>query len=341
MGLKEGYQALKKIIRNNPFLKKAAIQYSLRSSFLPRVVNVWLTSSCQCSCSSCTIFSYRKKNTPELSTAEVIDIIDASRRLQSIMQIGFTGGEPLLREDIFDLAAHAKKKGFFTKVDTNGILLDDEKLKKFKKIGLDRILIGMSHHEEEALDKFRGTPGSLKRILDNVALCRALKISCYLQIYMTKERLYSGELERMIQFVEKMQVERVKIVMPAMINTFRKEDGGELFHKDLLVLQQLLERHPAFFFESETFTPLDYRHFCAVNFKTNIQITSYGDVQPCYWMPVAFGNIREKGLKEILREMYAHPVFKRLTSEGKCLCNSKEFLAGYLKGRENLPVRAA
>jgi MoaA/NifB/PqqE/SkfB family radical SAM enzyme len=84
--------------------------------------------------------------------------------------IGFTGGEPLLRKDIFTLLAGAKAKGMLTHLNTNGTLVDEERARAIVGCGTDSLNISLDGATEETHDAIRGVPGAFRRTLEAVRL---------------------------------------------------------------------------------------------------------------------------------------------------------------------------
>ena len=339
MALTRLYKFVKPLVSRNKFLKALVIGYGQTFRLLPKVLTVALTYRCPCHCVHCGISDYRRQGDEELSTQEVKTLIDDSRRVRSIVQVTFTGGEPMVCADIYDLVAYSKSKGFFTKIDSNAVFLDAEKLKRLKAAGIDRVGISLDHYQADAHDHLRDYKGLFDRIIAAVRICEELGISCYLQTYATRQRMEEGGLEKILELAKGLRVDKTKVQTPALIGTMRHRDDAALKHEDFEALARILAPYPSAYVESEVFSPLDYRKFCRLNFISNVHITAYGDVLPCCWMPLSFGNVRERRLPAILRDMYRDKMFKKLLSSEGCLCSDKEFLKTHIGDSADLPVR--
>lgn len=335
------YKFIKPVVSKNRFLKNLVIQYSQVFDVLPKVLTVALTYRCQCQCAHCGISDYRDPESQELSTEEVKKLIDDAKKIRSFVQVTFTGGEPLLRKDIFELIAHSKKRGFFTKIDSNAGMLDRDRLVKLKEAGLDRVGISIDHYDGKVHDKLREFPGLFQKVISAVRDCRELKISCYLQTYTTRQSLQNGDLHKTLTFAETLDVDKIKVQTPAIVGSFKNNNELILKHQDFVHLAEVISKHKMAYVESEVFTPLDYKKFCNVNFRSNIHITGYGDVVPCCWMPLSFGNIRKEALPVILKKMYGSAKFKSLLRRDGCLCSDPDFLKEHFGSAQCLPVCAA
>lgn len=103
----------------------------------------------------------------ELDTTAMVHILDDFAALGTT-GVGFTGGEPLLRDDIFILLAHSKKLGMITHLNTNGFLLTPERMQRLLDIGIDSINLSLDGATPATHDTARRTPGSFQRILKAV-----------------------------------------------------------------------------------------------------------------------------------------------------------------------------
>lgn len=128
------------------------------------------TLTCNAKCKHCGSNALIKKYDDELTTKQVKKIFyDISKDfLPGEILINITGGEPLVRKDIFEISKYLKKElGFHIGMTTNGILLNNVNIQKLKDAGLETISIsidgvGKTH------DKFRGVEGSYNKIIDNI-----------------------------------------------------------------------------------------------------------------------------------------------------------------------------
>ena len=105
-------------------------------TYIPMWLLAELTYACPVQCPYCSnplqISASRKQ---ELSTEEWFKVLSQARKLGAV-QLGFSGGEPLLRQDLVDLLREANRLGFYTNLITSAIGLDAEKIAEFKEAGL-------------------------------------------------------------------------------------------------------------------------------------------------------------------------------------------------------------
>jgi len=115
---------------------------------------------CNLSCRMCDLPArHRMGERKEADTGEMREILGQMKAI-GVLGVGFTGGEPLLRGDIFELIAHARALGMITHLNTNGILLDDARVEEIFTAGTDSLNISFDGASAEVHDAIRGTPGA-------------------------------------------------------------------------------------------------------------------------------------------------------------------------------------
>ena len=142
------------------------------------------TLTCNAKCKHCGSSAEKKKYDGELTTDEIKTAfkqiagdMDASRIL-----INVTGGEPLVRKDLFEVMEYATKElGFHWGMTTNGILLNEKHIQKLKQSNMETISISIDGLEETH-DKFRGVPGSYKTIIENIKKLREANFVKHIQV---------------------------------------------------------------------------------------------------------------------------------------------------------------
>jgi MoaA/NifB/PqqE/SkfB family radical SAM enzyme len=102
-----------------------------------------------------------------LSTEEMKSVIDGFADLGT-KGIGFTGGEPLLRPDLFLLLRHARKRGMLTHLNTNGTLMDEAAAQAILDAGVDSLNISLDGATRGTHDRIRGVPGAFARTVEAI-----------------------------------------------------------------------------------------------------------------------------------------------------------------------------
>ena len=138
-----------------------------------------LTYRCNLRCRYCYVVDEDDKR-KELSTAQIYSILD-TLAASGTLNIGFTGGEPFMREDIIDILAYAKKLGLNVILLTNGSLITPEKADALAKLGLNKIDVSFHTTDEKVFDWFVRVPGAQKRVLEAAKLLRDRKVDVYIK----------------------------------------------------------------------------------------------------------------------------------------------------------------
>ena len=152
----------------------------------PGPVVIWnLIRRCNLRCKHCYSISGDVDFAGELSTEEVFTVMDDLRDFRVPVLI-LSGGEPLLRRDIFEISHRAKSQGFYTGLSTNGSLISIHNIEQIADVGYDYVGvsldgIGATH------DAFRGKEGAYAASLDGVRLCRTHGIKVGLRFTMTMD----------------------------------------------------------------------------------------------------------------------------------------------------------
>lgn len=138
----------------------------------PKLYNLfWETTlRCNAKCKHCGSRAGEHVNIDqELTTQEIKDTFNsiAKRYCADEILINVTGGEPLLRKDLFEVMTYAKKLGFHWGMTTNGIQINDEIIEKMKSSGMETISISVDGLRDTH-NEFRGVPNSYERIIKNV-----------------------------------------------------------------------------------------------------------------------------------------------------------------------------
>ncbi|MFA5294720.1 MAG: radical SAM protein [Methanoregulaceae archaeon] len=164
---------------------------------LRRPVVFWnVTNRCNLSCQHCYGQSDPQSRTEgELAMNEGRGLIDDLAEM-GVPLILFTGGEPLVREDIWDLAGHAANSGIKIALSTNGTLITAEIARKIKESGIGYAGISLDGARAETHDRFRNSPGAFERSLAAFSHCREAGVRCGVRVTLTREN--AGELASLV-----------------------------------------------------------------------------------------------------------------------------------------------
>jgi len=193
-----------------------ALRYGRASSRLPshllqfsrdkRPVVVWnITRQCNLKCIHCYAHA---KNIPfdnELSTKDGKNLIDDLARF-NVPVLLFSGGEPLIRKDLPELAAYTVEKGIRAVISTNGTLISQKTAHILKDIGLSYVGISLDGMEK-INDRFRGVKGAFQSALDGINNCKEAGIKVGLRF--TINKFNESEISKIFTLLDEMKIPRV------------------------------------------------------------------------------------------------------------------------------------
>ncbi|MEG6615468.1 putative heme d1 biosynthesis radical SAM protein NirJ2 [Peptococcaceae bacterium 1198_IL3148] len=296
------------------------------------------TNACNMYCEHC----YRDagaKVEDELNTEEGKALIDEIAKAGFKIMI-FSGGEPLMRSDIYELVAHAKSKGLRPVFGSNGTLITPAVAKKLKDAGALAMGISLDSVDAAKHDRFRATPGAWEGAVQGMRNCRAVGLP--FQIHTTVVDWNYDEVEALTDFAVKegARGHHIFFLVPTgrAVNieqeSLRAEQYEKLLHRIMKKQQQVdIELKPTC---APQFMRIAKQMGINMRFtKGCLAGTAYciigpkGDVQPCAYMNIPVGNVREIPFSEIWRD---NEVFNRLRNEplqGGCgSCNYNDICGG-------------
>jgi len=205
---------------------------------------VWnVTRTCNLNCVHCYTDSHNKKY-GELSTDEGLTLIDDLAKF-GIPSLLFSGGEPLMRRDVFRLITRAADKNIRPVLSTNGTLIDKDKARAIKDAGV--VYVGISlDGMEDVNDTFRGMNGAFKKAMKGFENCIAAGQRVGLRLTLTKRNC--ADLHNIFDFIEKEGINRA-----CFYHLVYSGRGGSLFADDLSysesrqAMDTIIERTDDFF----------------------------------------------------------------------------------------------
>lgn len=331
---------------------------------------IWeLTRACQLKCLHCRAEAQYKTDPRELTYEEGKKLIDEIYEMNNPMLV-FTGGDPLLRKDVFDIAEYAVKKGVRVSMTPSATPnVTKESIEKAKEVGLSRWAFSLDGPTAEIHDHFRGTAGSFDLTLERIQYLHELEIP--IQINTVISRYNYEYLDEMAELVEKLQCVLWSVFFLVPTGRGQEKDMiSPVEHEKVFIwLQELSKRVP---FDIKTTAAQHYRRvFIQQKMKEEkkkenisyldaltsqgltgsidglgrapkgvndgngfVFISHIGDVYPSGLLPIKAGNVREQPLAEIYRES---PIFKDLRNpdkyKGKCGVCEFRYVCGGSRSR--------
>ncbi len=269
-----------------------------------------LTYRCPLQCPYCSNPLDFAQQGAELSTAEWIEVFRQARELGAV-QLGFSGGEPLVRQDLAELIAAARGLGYYTNLITSGIGLTEARIAEFAAAGLDHIQISFQAADEEVNNLLAG---SQKAFAQKLAMARAVKAHGYpMVLNFVTHRHNIDNIERIIELCLELEADFVELA------TCQFYGWAELNRAGLLPTRAQLERAERITNQWRDRLAAE-NHPCKLIFVTPdyyeerpkacmngwgslfLDITPDGTALPCHsarQLPIEFPNVRQMPLRQI------------------------------------------
>ena len=286
----------------------------------PIAMTFAVTYRCQLHCAHCSAAYHLNNKLKELSTEEAKRLIDESERF-GVTIIAFTGGEPLIRPDIYELIAHVDQNKALPLLFTNGLLLTDENVKKLADAGLYSLFVSLDSPIPEEHDRLRGMPGLFDLAIAGIKRAKERGIFVGISSYASRSGTEKGMYKKMYRLAQKLGVQNLLL--------FDSVPTGRLLHDTSEVLtdkqREEIAKFSEIIFSHDIIPPLSSQAwqnsfeaylggFGCLAANIQYYVSAYGDVTPCDFTPLSFGNIRNEPLKKIIRRMVKHPAYNHRTN---------------------------
>ena len=317
-----------------------------------RMIAWELTRSCNLACVHCRASSERGPYPGELTTEECYRVMDKIVSFSKPVII-LTGGEPLLRPDLFDLSAYGSAKGLRMVMATNGTLLTEDIIQKLKASGVQRISISLDGPDAETHDAFRKVKGSFKGSLRGIEMAKKGGLEFQINTTITQVNLHLVPKILNLAVTLGAVAHHIFLLVP----TGR---GKDLKDQEISALDYEKTLH--WFYEQIDKVPLQLKATCAPHYYRILRqqtkkegkkitpkthgldamtrgclggisfcfISHVGQVQPCGYLELDCGNVRKKSFQEIWAQS---EIFQHLRNtdgyQGKCgRCEFRKLCGG-------------
>lgn len=333
-----------------------------------RPIVVWSTTrTCNLKCVHCYTDSDNKKYENELTTEEGLKLIDSLANFK-IPSLLFSGGEPLMRKDLFTLIEKASKKDIRPVISTNGTLIDKETAQRIKDSGI--VYVGISlDGMEKVNDHFRGVKGAFTKAMKGFENCVSAGQRVGLRLTLTRQNY--ADLNEIFDFIEREGINRA-----CFYHLVYSGRGKDIYKDDLTHSQSraamdiILKRTKDYFDRGKDINILTVDNhtdgvYIYMKLKeqnsgradeiydllkwngggansTGVGISNidfFGNVHPDqFWQDYTFGNIRERDFGDIWMDE-SDPLMHGLKHKadyikGRCrLCKYTEICTGAMRVR--------
>jgi heme b synthase len=288
-----------------------------------RMVAWEVTRSCNLACVHCRASSACGPYEGELDTGRCLQLLDEIAAFSQPVII-LTGGEPLLRPDIFEIAAYGDSKGLRMVMATNGTLVDDETAIKIREAGIRRVSISLDGIDAARHDAFRQVPGAFEGALSGIEALKRAGVE--FQVNTTITRMNLDQIEGLLALAQNLGAAAHHIFL--LVPTGR---GKEMAHQ--AISPNDYEKTLDWFYETGLSCPMQLKATCAPHFyriyhqrkkeraqkalpenplhamtrgclggSSFVFISHRGQAQPCGYLELDCGQLKEKPFEEIWKD---------------------------------------
>lgn len=317
-----------------------------------RMIAWEVTRRCNLSCVHCRASADNEPPENELSTEECTSFLDeVSSWAQPVIIL--TGGEPLLRDDIFEIARHGTDLGLRMVMAPNGTLMDKDNVRRMVESGIKRISISLDGDTAETHDRFRQVEGAFEGALNGIRLAKEAGLEFQINTTITQHNVHLIENILNLAIELGAAAHHIFLLVPT---------GRGKYISDAAISADEYERVLNWFYDQRKKAPLHLKATCAPHYYRILRqraredgeevtpqnhgldavtrgclggsafcfISHQGEVQPCGYLNLVCGNIRKTPLKTIWNEA-EH--FLRLRDfkqyKGKCgVCEYRKSCGG-------------
>ena len=317
------------------------------------VISWNVTRRCNLECTHCYLpATTRKERTAissagELTTQEAFQLIDRIASVNPEVMLILSGGEPLLREDIFELSTYASGKGMMVVLGSNGLLINNAAARMMKQSGVSGISISLDSVRPEVHDTIRSCEGAWESAVAAIALCRKEGLSIQINTVVTRKNY--DEIPELIDCSRGLGA---KVFSPFfLVCTGRGEEMTDLSplqyekvlsliveaqgkHDDIMIRTRCAPTVRRILYQKNPDAPLLKMGAgrCLAG-QSYCRITPEGDVTPCPYLPLSTGNIRERDFGDIWQNSAIFNSLRAPILKGKCKKCAFRLLCGGCRAR--------
>lgn len=317
------------------------------------VISWNVTRRCNLECTHCYLPAKTRKESPavsepdELTSEEAFQLIDQIALVNPEVMLILSGGEPLLREDLFDLSAYATAKGMMIVLGSNGTLIDEAVARKMKQSGVSGISISLDSIDPVLHDTIRSCKGAWESAVAAITHCNNAGLSVQINAVVTKKNF--DQLSELIVYSRSLGA---KVFSPFfLVCTGRGEELTDLSpqqyekvlsmivesqgrHTDMMIRTRCAPTVRRILYEGNPGSPLlKMGTGACLAGRSYCRITPEGDVTPCPYLPLSTGNVRERDFKDIWNNADLFNSLRKPALKGKCKECTYSLICGGCRAR--------
>ncbi|HOA68557.1 MAG TPA: radical SAM protein [Methanosarcina thermophila] len=299
---------------------------SIRKKRVPDQLSIGITARCPNRCIHCGAADIKPER--ELTLDEISRAVDQGLDLGSYL-ISFDGGETMLRNDLVEMVARVDKSRAIATCFTSGFRLSEERARELKAAGLYASRISLDSPFEAEHDRIRGREGAYRDAIAGIKNAETAGILTDMFVVVSPHNI--DYLEEFYNLAADLEMHELSIYEIVAVGRWLDHEDEVITEKDVSRLERfhksMNSRH-----EGPRVTALPYfmgpSLFGCFAGKRWIHIASDGEVMPCAYTPLSFGNICEDSLETIWKRMGKHDAYRK--DAAYCMMRNPDFRKEYI-----------
>ncbi|HQA37342.1 MAG TPA: radical SAM protein [Kiritimatiellia bacterium] len=270
----------------------------------PISIYIAVTQRCPYHCAHCSAVG--RHPAQELTTEEMKNVLADLQDMGTAI-IGFTGGEPMVRSDLAELIATVDERSV-SFLFTTGYGLTLEKARAFRKAGLFAAGISLDDADPRRMDELRGLKGAFNTAVAAVKICREAGLYTMTQTVAEPGALRTGHLQKIIELSKSLGAHELRVLENMPSGRLAKIAGDRILtqaERDELCTFSIAVNKKKGYPKLSVFayTEDKSRFGCGAGTQ-HAYLDAAGNLYPCDFVPLSFGNVRERPIAELWRAMH-------------------------------------
>ena len=270
-----------------------------------RYIEIALNYNCNANCyfCSCSKDKFKPQNKELLTLKDIEKIIKESKKYNPLM-MGIAGGEPFLSPLLYDTIKIIRKNKILPAIISNGILANQERLLKLKEAGLCWYCVSI-HAIGKKHDEIVGVKGAFDNAVKSLMIAREIGLVPQIGLTPTNETIENGEFDKVINFAVTKKI-FITLDYPVPSGVSQGDMSLLLNNKNLKYVQKVCMNNSYVSVDLQN----NYSGYSCPAGDVCCYITAYGDVTPCPFIQISYGNIKKESFENIYERMSSAPWFK-------------------------------
>jgi MoaA/NifB/PqqE/SkfB family radical SAM enzyme len=295
---------------------------------IPLAVTVAVTDKCQCKCIHCSAANHTR-STSSLSLEDLQRVIRESVDA-GVTNVTFTGGEPLLREDLEEAISAVPLNKAVSLVFTNGLGLTAERARRLKSAGLWGVQVSLDSPNPEEHDEMRGWTGCFEAVKNGIRAAKEAGLFVGLSTYATNAFVQESRLGKMAALGASWGVHELTVFdaipsgrLQGCEEVLLTPSSRACLLEEARKLRRIYRTRMHVITQSWTNSRSGFaRYIGCLAGHYQFHISAGGDFRPCDFTPLSIGNIRRDSVADLWKKITSHPAYRRHSQECRMQCPS-------------------